>query len=82
MEVRRRVDRDKARHRLALVDPDADPQASVLADSLATFECSPWATYEGGDHLNYVGMVERLTIGDVEGAALGYFRGRYFTSPD
>lgn len=54
----------------------------VLADSLATFECSPWATYEGGDHLIYVGMVERLTVGDVEGAALGYFRGRYFTSPD
>jgi flavin reductase (DIM6/NTAB) family NADH-FMN oxidoreductase RutF len=54
----------------------------VLPGSLATFECSPWATYEGGDHLIYIGRVERLTIGDAEEAALGYFRGRYFTSPD
>lgn len=54
----------------------------VLSGSLATFECSPWATYEGGDHLIYIGEVQRLTMGDEGAAALGYFRGRYYTSPD
>lgn len=54
----------------------------VLPGALATFECSPWATYDGGDHVIYIGRVERLTIGDESVPALGYFRGRYYTSPD
>lgn len=52
----------------------------VLPGALAAFECSPWATYDGGDHLIFVGEVQRLTIGDVDAPALGYFRGRYYTS--
>jgi flavin reductase (DIM6/NTAB) family NADH-FMN oxidoreductase RutF len=54
----------------------------VLSGSLAAFECSPWATYDGGDHLIYIGRVERLTIGNETSPALGYFRGRYYTSPE
>lgn len=49
--------------------------APVLEDALATIECRRWATYEGGDHLIFVGQVEDLTPG--EGDPLCFFRGRY-----
>lgn len=51
----------------------------VLAGALATFECSLAHTYEGGDHLIFVGEVERLRLGDTQASALGYFRGRYMS---
>jgi len=50
--------------------------APVLAESLATFECVPWAKYEGGDHIIFVGEVKRFDTRDDAGA-LAYFRGRY-----
>lgn len=50
--------------------------APVLADALATFECVPWAQYEGGDHVIFVGEVKRFEIRKNAGA-LAYFRGRY-----
>jgi 3-hydroxy-9,10-secoandrosta-1,3,5(10)-triene-9,17-dione monooxygenase reductase component len=53
----------------------------VIPGALATFECSPHARFDGGDHILYVGEVERLTLGDVDQDALGYFRSRYVTSP-
>lgn len=52
----------------------------VVAGALATFECSTAHVYEGGDHLIFVGEVQNLTTGDTDAPALGYFRGRYFTS--
>ena len=52
----------------------------VVAGALATFECSLAHEYEGGDHLIFVGQVERLSVGDTDQPALGYFRGRYVTS--
>jgi len=52
----------------------------VVAGALATFECSTARVYEGGDHLIFVGEVQNLTTGDTEAPALGYFRGRYFSS--
>lgn len=52
----------------------------VLSGVLATFECSLAHVYEGGDHVIFVGTVERLTVGDVEAPALGYFRSRYVSS--
>lgn len=52
----------------------------VVAGALATFECSLAHEYEGGDHLIFVGKVERLSVGDTEQPALGYFRGRYVAS--
>ena len=53
----------------------------VIADTLATFECSREHTYEGGDHLILVGRIERLTIGDRTRPALGYFRSLYISQP-
>lgn len=51
----------------------------VIADVLATFECSREHTYEGGDHLILVGRIERLTLGDRTRPALGYFRSLYIS---
>ena len=52
----------------------------VVAGALATFECGTAHVYEGGDHLIFVGEVQNLTTGDTDAPALGYFRGRYFSS--
>ncbi|MEX2423301.1 MAG: flavin reductase family protein [Acidimicrobiia bacterium] len=51
----------------------------VIADTLASFECSREHTYEGGDHLILVGRIERLTLGDRTRPALGYFRSLYIS---
>lgn len=51
----------------------------VLAEALATFECSHFAEYEGGDHVILVGKVEHLTYEGLDREALGYFRGRYLS---
>lgn len=52
----------------------------VISGALATFECSLANTYDGGDHLIFLGNVEHLRLGDTNSPALGYFRGRYVTS--
>lgn len=52
----------------------------VIAGALATFECKVVERFPGGDHLIFVGEVQRLTTGDPGAAALGYFRGRYVAS--
>jgi flavin reductase (DIM6/NTAB) family NADH-FMN oxidoreductase RutF len=38
----------------------------LLTDSLATFECSTHSVVEGGDHLIFIGRVERAVYGDGE----------------
>jgi len=55
--------------------------APLIADALAHFECAPWATYEGGDHLLFVCRVIRFTTRDDETAPLLFYRGRYATIP-
>ena len=50
-----------------------------LKDSLAYFECEPWAEYDGGDHVLYVGKV--INYKYFEGGPLGYFRGKFTTIP-
>lgn len=52
----------------------------VIAGSLATFQCRVVERFPGGDHLIFIGEVQRLTTGDPDAAALGYFRGRYVVS--
>jgi flavin reductase (DIM6/NTAB) family NADH-FMN oxidoreductase RutF len=53
----------------------------VIAGSLATFECDHVHTYDGGDHLILVGEVKAMSIDDTNRDALGFFRGRYVSSP-
>ena len=46
-----------------------------LKNALATFECIPWAEYEGGDHILYVGKEGDFSYSDEEG--LLFFRGKF-----
>lgn len=48
-----------------------------LLDSLAFIECKPWAEYDGGDHVLYVGKVTHFEYS--EGDALGYYCGNFLT---
>ncbi len=48
----------------------------VLSGTLATFECAPWAQYDGGDHVILVGEVRHIQSADA-GGALVYFQSRY-----
>ncbi len=48
----------------------------ILMDVLAVLECRLRNTYDGGDHLIFVGEVLRL-FNETEGRPLVYHRGRY-----
>ncbi len=48
----------------------------ILSDTLASFECVPWAQYDGGDHVIIVGKVHRIQTTE-EYEALIYFRSGY-----
>ncbi|MFE4646000.1 flavin reductase family protein [Streptomyces sp. NPDC056730] len=50
--------------------------APALSGSPATFSCSPWATYDGGDHVLFVGRVERLAY-HPEARPLLFYRGSF-----
>lgn len=52
--------------------------APILEGALAHFDCGTYATYDGGDHLIFVGEVRRMAA-DLEGQPLLYFRGGYRT---
>lgn len=49
--------------------------APRLLDPLAFFECTPWRTYEGGDHSLYVGEI--VNFGHRSGPALGFYAGGF-----
>lgn len=51
-------------------------QAPLLRDALAHFECAPYANYDGGDHVIFVGRVIRFSARtDLD--PLVFFRGKY-----
>lgn len=50
--------------------------APLLADSLAHFECLPWAQYEGGDHIIFVCRIQQYVY-DSGKAPLVFYGGRY-----
>jgi 3-hydroxy-9,10-secoandrosta-1,3,5(10)-triene-9,17-dione monooxygenase reductase component len=50
--------------------------APVLSPALAVLECSPYAHYDGGDHVIVVGRVEHIECQECN-APLVFFRGRY-----
>ncbi|WP_326809861.1 flavin reductase family protein [Streptomyces scopuliridis] len=50
--------------------------APALSGSLANFSCSPWATYDGGDHVLFLGRVERLAHRP-EARPLLFYRGSF-----
>lgn len=50
--------------------------APRLTDAHATFECVPYAHYDGGDHVIFVGRVVHMHA-EGEEAPLLFYRGRY-----
>ncbi len=48
----------------------------ILADALANFECKTRYTYDGGDHVIFVGAVERMRA-DLDGHPLLFYHGGY-----
>ncbi len=50
--------------------------APLLAGAQAHFECAPYATYDGGDHVIFVVRVVRFTT-QPKNEPLAFFRGRY-----
>jgi flavin reductase (DIM6/NTAB) family NADH-FMN oxidoreductase RutF len=50
--------------------------APVIDGALACFECAPYAEYDGGDHVIFVGRVVRFRSMP-SGDPLLFFRGRY-----
>jgi flavin reductase (DIM6/NTAB) family NADH-FMN oxidoreductase RutF len=54
---------------------DGDDLAPTLAGALATFQCRPWHSYDGGDHRLHLGLVERAQMQD-DGPPLLFDRGR------
>ena len=54
----------------------------LLDDYLARFECRVVDAIAGGDHVIYLGEVERLEFRETGLPALGFFRGRYLSFPD
>lgn len=48
----------------------------ILTNALAVFECQTQYTYDGGDHVIFVGTVERMRA-DPDGQPLLFYGGRY-----
>lgn len=53
----------------------------LLDDYLVRFECRVVEAVPGGDHVVYVGEVERLDFEETDQPALGFFRGNYLQYP-
>jgi len=48
----------------------------IFPDAIASFDCRQWSTYDGGDHIIFVGEVLQMSR-DAEKDPLIFFRGRY-----
>jgi flavin reductase (DIM6/NTAB) family NADH-FMN oxidoreductase RutF len=53
-----------------------DTGAPILTHALASFECLTHSTHDGGDHIIFVGRVQRMRA-STDGHPLIYFRGAY-----
>lgn len=56
---------------------DEGAHAPRLAGVLSFFECTPWATYDGGDHSLFIGEVQEFDYRS--GDALGFVNGLFST---
>lgn len=64
--------------RFANVDYALSPTGlPILAQSLAWFECHNRSRYDEGDHVIFVGEVERCGVVDPDGAPLVFHRGAF-----
>lgn len=59
------------KHRLGFAE------APLIEGALAHFECEPYAHYDGGDHIIFVGRVLRFTARQDDAEPLIFYRARY-----
>lgn len=52
-------------------------EAPLIEGALAHFECVPYAEYDGGDHVIFVGRVVQFGAGEAGLEPLVFFRGQY-----
>ena len=52
-------------------------KAPLITGALVSFECEPYAQYDGGDHMIFVVRVLRYAVRAGNPAPLVFFRGRY-----
>lgn len=62
----------------ARVEWEAGDLVPLLGDALASIECSPWRVYDGGDHVLFLGRVERFVVRD--GDPLLFCGGRFLAA--
>ncbi len=48
----------------------------ILPGTLASFDCRTWHTYDGGDHVIFVGEVQQMSL-NADPDPLLFFRGKY-----
>lgn len=61
-----------------LMPLDGETDAPLIPNALATFECVPYAQYDGGDHVIMVGLVISIRRSDTAGnGPLVFHCGRY-----
>ncbi|MDX1540343.1 MAG: flavin reductase family protein [Geminicoccaceae bacterium] len=53
-----------------------DTDCPIITGALAQFECRTVSTHDGGDHVVFIGAVERMAL-DPDKEPLVYYRGRY-----
>ncbi|ABG99123.1 phenol 2-monoxygenase, reductase component (plasmid) [Rhodococcus jostii RHA1] len=51
------------------------PTTPLLCGSAATLSCTPWAEYDGGDHLIFIGEIVDVTV--TESAPLLFYRSKF-----
>jgi flavin reductase (DIM6/NTAB) family NADH-FMN oxidoreductase RutF len=61
-----------------LLEAIATPLGNVIVPgAIAVFECMPYMRHLGGDHVMYLGKVERIHVGTDERLPLTFHRGSY-----
>lgn len=56
--------------------------APLIDGCLATIECQTWATYDGGDHVLFLGEVQDAEVSESAERPLLFYHGRYARLPE
>ncbi|MBE3593762.1 MAG: flavin reductase [Candidatus Carbobacillus altaicus] len=56
-------------------------RAPRLEDALAYFECEPYETYDGGDHVLYLGLIKGYDYASTDMETLLFYQGKMLSLP-
>jgi flavin reductase (DIM6/NTAB) family NADH-FMN oxidoreductase RutF len=54
----------------------------IIDGCLASLECKTWATYDGGDHVLFLGEIQRVEADASRERPLLFYRGKYHHLPE